>query len=169
MSKKAQKKAAKPLASALSVANPVEYLAVRTQAQTPKPAGVAPTPKPPSVTETVSAVPSTPPPSKSEKEPALRAEAPTPTLSQPAVPAVFGLYEPHAERVWLSGEFNEWSSAATPLKPRGGGRWETVLPLRPGRYQYKFVVDGNWMPDPEAREQIPNPYGSVNSVIDVRN
>jgi 1,4-alpha-glucan branching enzyme len=49
-----------------------------------------------------------------------------------------------------------------------GGRWETALALWPGRYQYKFVVDGQWMNDPNARENILNQHGSFNSVVEVQ-
>ena len=54
------------------------------------------------------------------------------------------------------------------MKHREGGRWEVPLALRPGRYQYKFVVDGQWLHDPNARENLPNQHGSLNSVIQVR-
>jgi hypothetical protein len=49
-----------------------------------------------------------------------------------------------------------------------GGRWEADLALGPGRYQYKFVVDGQWLPDPNAHGSIRNDFGSFNSLIDVR-
>ena len=48
------------------------------------------------------------------------------------------------------------------------GSWETTVALAPGRYQYKFVVDGQWMPDPRARENVPNQHGTLNSVVEVR-
>jgi len=48
------------------------------------------------------------------------------------------------------------------------GEWtkELVLPL--GRYEYRFVVDGQWADDPAARELIPNPFGTANAVVEVR-
>jgi 1,4-alpha-glucan branching enzyme len=69
--------------------------------------------------------------------------------------------------VSLCGEFNGWSPEAAPMECKEGGRWETTLVLRPGRYQYKFVADGRWIPDPLAHENISNPLGSLNSVLDV--
>jgi hypothetical protein len=39
--------------------------------------------------------------------------------------------------------------------------------LLPGIYEYCLVVDGQWMPDPLARETIPNPFGGRNSVLKV--
>jgi Glycogen recognition site of AMP-activated protein kinase len=40
--------------------------------------------------------------------------------------------------------------------------------LEPGTYEYCFVVDGKWIPDPLAKEMVPNPFGSRNSVITVQ-
>ena len=50
---------------------------------------------------------------------------------------------------------------------QSAGRWETKLALPPGRYEYKFVVDGEWIADPEARFFVQNEHGSRNSVIEV--
>jgi hypothetical protein len=47
----------------------------------------------------------------------------------------------------------------------GRGQKETVLP--PGTYEYCLVVDGEWMPDPQARETVPNPFGGRNSLLKV--
>jgi len=43
-----------------------------------------------------------------------------------------------------------------------------TIAVRPGRYQYKFVADGQWLHDPKAQENVPDPHGSLNSVIEVR-
>ncbi len=48
-----------------------------------------------------------------------------------------------AASVTVSGEFNGWDEAATPLE-RQGGVWATELELEPGQYAYKFVVDGEY-------------------------
>ena len=104
--------------------------------------------------------------------PAVRPAAPTiaealPPATPPKVRVTFVLLEPDAHRVSLSGEFNGWSLDATPLKRQEGGHWETTVALAPGRYQYKFVVDGQWIPDPLARENVWNQHGTLNSVITV--
>ena len=39
--------------------------------------------------------------------------------------------------------------------------------MAPGTYEYCLVVDGKWMPDPLARETVPNPFGGSNSVLKV--
>jgi hypothetical protein len=37
--------------------------------------------------------------------------------------------------------------------------------LPAGRYEYRFVVDGQWMSDPSAREYVQNTFGSTNCVL----
>lgn len=74
-----------------------------------------------------------------------------------------------AEQVYVCGDFNDWHP--TRLRMIGNaddGLWEKRLTLPPGRYEYKFVVDGNWLHDPNASENVPNIFGSLNSVVEVR-
>lgn len=61
----------------------------------------------------------------------------------------FVLKAPKAKRVTIAGDFNDWQP-----EPMNGskGRWQLLLPLPPGRYQYAFQVDGIWTPDPGAKE-----------------
>ena len=94
-------------------------------------------------------------------------QAPKPTATK-TLSISFALHKPDAKRVSLCGEFNGWSSSATDMKRQGGGLWETTLALAPGRYQYKFIVDGEWIADPAAQKNVPNEHGSLNSVIEVR-
>lgn len=75
---------------------------------------------------------------------------------------------PGASRVFLAGSFNDWRPTATPMVLIADGRWIKQLRLPPGRYEYRFIVDGEWITDPEAPEQTPNPYGGCNSVLWVR-
>jgi 1,4-alpha-glucan branching enzyme len=71
--------------------------------------------------------------------------------------------------VFLCGDFNQWAPQSLRMIRRdGSGRWEKRLILLPGRYEYKFVVDGQWMCDPHAPAEVRNPYGSINSVVEVR-
>ena len=89
------------------------------------------------------------------------------TTREPAAethPTSFRLYAPLAESVQLAGTFNDWNSGATPLSRWSGGEWETRVLLKPGAYQYKFVVDGVWQEDPLACDSVENPFGSRNSV-----
>jgi 1,4-alpha-glucan branching enzyme len=80
----------------------------------------------------------------------------------------FVLLEPGAKQVALCGDFNGWSPTATPMKRHDDGHWGTTVALAPGRHQYKFVVDGEWIADPAAQKNMPNEHGSLNSVVEVR-
>lgn len=79
----------------------------------------------------------------------------------------FELYAHQAGAVSVVGTFNDWKPGVTPLIARGGGKWAKELPLPPGRYEYRFVVDGKWMDDPKAKASVPNPHGGRNAVLEV--
>jgi 1,4-alpha-glucan branching enzyme len=83
------------------------------------------------------------------------------------VPVRFEFIHPTASTVCVAGTFNQWQPETKTLHPSAGGRWvkETVLP--PGTYEYCLVVDGKWMPDPQCRESVPNPFGGRNSLLRV--
>jgi len=103
---------------------------------------------------------------KSEK-PTVHAPAQTPAAAK-AVKVTFAFSNIGAKQVSLCGEFNGWSPSATPLRRHDDGRWDATVALPPGQYQYKFLVDGEWIPDPAATKNVPNQFGSLNSVIEVR-
>jgi 1,4-alpha-glucan branching enzyme len=73
----------------------------------------------------------------------------------------------HAQQVRLAGTFNDWRPDATPMLALGDGRWVKELMLPPSRYEYLLFVDGECQCDPAAAEQVPNPYGTRNSVLEV--
>ena len=73
---------------------------------------------------------------------------------------LFSYHAPSARQVTLAGNFNNWGgtqgggrydSSIDPMEDSDGdGIWTIVKPLPPGRYQYKFVIDGGvrWEQDP---------------------
>lgn len=77
----------------------------------------------------------------------------------------FILHAPQATQVALCGDFNAWSQEA--MRQTQAGQWEASKTLPPGQYEYKFLVDGQWIQDPQARESVPNPFGTSNSVVKV--
>ena len=79
----------------------------------------------------------------------------------------FDRFFPDAREVSIAGSFNGWQPAAAPMQRfgMGCGQWKVDLYLKPGRYEYRFVVDGNWTDDPFARTFVPNPFGTRNSVF----
>jgi 1,4-alpha-glucan branching enzyme len=74
---------------------------------------------------------------------------------------------PEAKSVAVAGSFNDWQPEAMPLKVAGQGQWVADLTIGPGRYEYLFVVDGQWLLDPNAKETVENPFGGRNSVLTV--
>jgi len=49
----------------------------------------------------------------------------------------------------VCGDFNGWSTSATPLRwNQAANAFEAVVPLPPGTYRYQLVVDGRPGPDP---------------------
>lgn len=68
----------------------------------------------------------------------------------------------HAREVYLSGNFNNWSTLTTPMR-QVDGQWQVVLKLKPGPYLYKFVVDGKWLSDPDNPNREDDGYGGHNS------
>ena len=100
------------------------------------------------------------PPAEAVKPAAVKATAPPPRV-------VLELVNPAAKQVFVAGSFNNWQPEQTPLAPAGNGRWAGGLKVGPGRHEYLFVVDGQWLPDPNARESVQNPFGGRNSVLTV--
>ena len=82
-------------------------------------------------------------------------------------PVDFVLAMPHAQSAAVAGTFNNWDPKRTPLRKEPSGDWKTTLWLPPGRYEYRFVVDGQWLSDPKAKESVSNQFGSTNSVVHV--
>lgn len=81
---------------------------------------------------------------------------------------VFTAFYPDASDVQVAGDFNNWQPQMTPLKKIDQkGTWQVKLPLEPGSYRYRFVVDNRWQHDPNNQSTEPNPYGELNSVLQV--
>jgi 1,4-alpha-glucan branching enzyme len=74
---------------------------------------------------------------------------------------------PEAEKVTLVGDFNQWNAATHPMKKDADGVWRKAVMVYPGRYEYKFLVDGTWRLDPNNEACCPNSYGSQNNIRSV--
>jgi len=70
----------------------------------------------------------------------------------------------NAKSVAVTGSFCGWTPEGRLLKHEGNGTWECTLTLPPGRYEYRFLVDGIWCDDPACADRVPNPFGSENCV-----
>ena len=98
--------------------------------------------------------------------PATRPSAPNPeTPASNGKRVELSLNMPQARAAAVAGTFNNWNIQKTPMRKETGNAWKATLSLAPGRYEYRFVVDGQWLSDPNAKESVPNKFGSTNSVL----
>lgn len=73
-----------------------------------------------------------------------------------------------AKTVHLAGEFNDWSTTATPMKKTKGGDFSVTVELAVGReYQFRYLLDQrHWENDWAADRYVPTPFGGAeNSVV----
>jgi 1,4-alpha-glucan branching enzyme len=80
-------------------------------------------------------------------------------------PIEFKLSQPQARAAAVVGSFNDWDVSRTPMHLEPKGDWKATVWLPAGRYEYRFVVDGQWISDPGARESVQNTFGTTNSVL----
>jgi hypothetical protein len=73
--------------------------------------------------------------------------------------------------VAIAGDFNSWNPGDNLLEdPDGDGIWTGTLKLKPGRYEYMFVLDGkNWVPDPNALRYVKDGFGNKNAILEINN
>lgn len=83
-------------------------------------------------------------------------------------PVEFKFYAPAAKKVNLAGNFNEWNTRALGAKKDSKGNWSVKVNLKPGKYEYKFVVDGTWLNDPRCTACATNSFGTQNCLIEVK-
>lgn len=74
---------------------------------------------------------------------------------------------PNASKVILTGSFNGWNETDLEMIKRGD-LWVLQLQLQIGTYEYKFIVDGEWMHDPTNPRKIRNQYSTFNSILDIQ-
>lgn len=79
----------------------------------------------------------------------------------------FSLEANNATEVILMGDFNNWNPQKHPMKKDANGLWQKAVIIPPGRYEYKFLVDGHWKKDPQNEYICSNSYGTYNNVINV--
>jgi 1,4-alpha-glucan branching enzyme len=83
-------------------------------------------------------------------------------------------HAPQASSVFVAGTFNDWHPEATPLQRDAEGNWSVTVPLAPGRYEFKFFVDGQWCIEPGSDPDFDgrpgccaNEFGRMNRILEV--
>lgn len=99
---------------------------------------------------------------------------PPPKIAPPTVVPVITVRKvemsfdaPLAKFVNIAGDFNAWEMTTLAMR-KTDSVWKITLELKPGAYQYKFLADGEWVNDPNNVRTVPNQFGSLNNVLEVR-
>jgi hypothetical protein len=71
-----------------------------------------------------------------------------------------------AKNVNVAGNFNNWNVNQIPLSRTFNG-WERHMYLHDGIYAYRFMVDGNWIVDPQNPLTNKDAMGAVKSVLNL--
>lgn len=93
---------------------------------------------------------------------AMRVVLPAPSLKGNTTFRLKGYAD--AQVVALAGSFNNWNQSQL-IFAREGDAWVCRLDLNPGKYTYKFIVDGNWLLDPDNPNKEEDEAGNINSVL----
>lgn len=79
------------------------------------------------------------------------------------------------KEVTVAGEFNNWDAFATEMTKNEDGTWSVTVPIKKGKGQWKYLVNGNWVQNmetiadkvsPKPDEYINDPYGGRNAQND---
>ncbi|MEW6209557.1 MAG: S8 family serine peptidase, partial [Acidobacteriota bacterium] len=81
---------------------------------------------------------------------------------------LFLFHDHDARAVSIAGDFNRWNASSAPMTREERGVWRAEIELSPGRYLYKFVVDGDsWIDDPSNGLKEEDGYGGLNSILNI--
>lgn len=77
--------------------------------------------------------------------------------------------EEQAKTAALAGDFNQWSTEATPMKKLKDGSFSVTITLPAGQsYGYRYVLNNTtWVNDPAADRYVANEFGEENSVVEL--
>ncbi len=81
---------------------------------------------------------------------------------------IFSVSAPGAGEVYVAGDFNGWQLDHKSRMEQHNGAWTKKLRLAPGQHHYRFVIDGKWTEDPANPHKEVNPYGEMDSLVEVK-
>ena len=79
----------------------------------------------------------------------------------------FSLFAPDAQEVHVVGDFNNWRMDQESHMQKEGRFWAKRINLNSGRYRYRFIIDGKWTEDPNNPSKELNPYGEMDSLLEI--
>jgi 1,4-alpha-glucan branching enzyme len=103
---------------------------------------------------------------KAVKAPAKTRRTPVKPVN-PTQKITFTYFAPQAGSVLVAGDFTGWATSPISLVKKQGGTWSTTVALKPGKYQYRLLVDGQWQNDPGCPDMEANEFGSANCILSV--
>ncbi|MFA6928834.1 MAG: glycogen-binding domain-containing protein [Lentisphaeria bacterium] len=81
---------------------------------------------------------------------------------------IFVYHGTPGDSVFLAGDFNAWKTDQKILQDKKkDGTFSCICLLSPGKYQYKFFVNGVWALDANNPNLSPNEFGSHNSILEI--
>ncbi|MCL2646626.1 MAG: AAA family ATPase [Phycisphaerales bacterium] len=81
---------------------------------------------------------------------------------------LFVAHFPNAHNVSIAGDFNNWTpQQMVASENEAADTFRMLVALKPGRYRYRLVVDGRWQSDPHNVDSEPNPYGELDSIVEL--
>ena len=89
--------------------------------------------------------------------------------SKPVCKVTFTVPAEEAKKVAVVGTFNEWNEKATPLKKLKNGSFKGTVDLEANNsYEFRYLVDGNYVNDDQADAYSWNDFaGAENAVLNV--
>ncbi len=81
---------------------------------------------------------------------------------------LFRTYKPNASIISIVGDFNSWNPEHDIMKRGNDGIWRLEKRLPSGVYRYKFIIDGEWLPDLFNPESASDSAGDICSIIKVK-
>ena len=78
---------------------------------------------------------------------------------------IFSVHAPDAQEVYLAGEMTDWQGDRLKMKKGKNGTWFLPLYLQQGAWQYKFVIDGEWIHDKANPATTDDGFDGYNSII----
>jgi chromosome partitioning protein len=167
--------ATSPAATVMAAVAPGAQQAAAAPAASPAPSAISPMPHTPRISPAPAAVPAATPVVAPARPAEPRPAEPRSTeqkiedfygIKQLGNEVLFSAKFDAASKVLIAGDFNGWNPVS-PLQMSRPGEWRVKLPLSPGRYRYRFVVDGRWVTDPHNTYVETNQFGELNNVVEV--
>ncbi len=84
----------------------------------------------------------------------------------------FSVPDNGCSKVEIVGDFNDWNASDEFTFKKNKKRKEHVLKLKlpqNATYQYRYLIDGDFVNEPEADSLISNSFGTQNCVLDLNN